>query len=357
VIVLGAYQLLIASSTWLLTYALHSLVACGAALAVGRLMIRSPRFRNALYRAALVLPLVTATIVTLGVRPVTPITEINVADLARRQSPTGPSEVFVKQRVERRGGAAPRIEAFATDSIALKIAFGATAIALLTALLGLLRLVHRYYAFRARLGERRDVAFRGRASATYRLTVSPTLGAPVALGFGEICVPDSFQGLGPDEQESVLAHEAAHLARRDPFWFALSDAIVALFPWQPLVRFLCREARRTAEFCCDDVVMERVGHGRALVRSLATFAAGMDPAETAFAASCGGSPLEERARRLLGPRTGLRRTGRWALGLALLGLAAIVSAAPAVSTRSKPERLQPHGPMRRILIEEVNTNR
>lgn len=355
-----AFQGLITASTWVLTYAVHSFVAHGAALLSGRYLVRSPRYRSALYRAAFLLPVLTATALTAGVRPFTPIAEINVAELARQKPGTGPTEVLVTQRVRLTGSGKRSIDSFATDSTALRIAFGATGLAALAALFGLVGQARRYLAFRDRLGARKKVVTADvQRDGAYQLTASSTLGAPVALGLREICVPDqTFESLTAEERRSVIAHEAAHLARRDPLWFAISDAIVALFPWQPLARLLSREARRTAEFCCDDAVVESVGHGRALVRSLATFAAGFDPAETAFAASCGGSPLEERARRLLGPAGGdIRRLGRWAVALALLLLVAVVSVAPAVSTRSKPEQLRHPDMMRRMVIEEVDTTR
>jgi len=357
---LGDYQLFIAGSTWLLTYAMHSVVAHAAALLSGRFIVTGPRLRSTLYRVALLLPLLTATAVTAGFRPFAPIAEINVAELARHRGGSVAAEVLVQQRVFRRVGVAPRIESFATDSYALYVALIALIAATIAALVGVLRQGQRYFAFRTRLGSRTNLAGGvGLRGARYQLTASPTIGAPVALGLREICVPcEAFDQLTADEQRSVLAHEVAHLARRDPVWFAISDALVALFPWQPLARLLARDARRAAEFCCDDAVVEAVGHGRALVRSLAAFAAGFDPAETAFAASCGGSPLEERARRLLASKCGEHRNGTaWAAALALVLLVAIVSVAPAISTRSRPEQFQHDRGMRRMMIEEVDTTR
>lgn len=354
---LSGFALLIGASTWLLTFALHSVVAHAAALAGGRTLVRSPRVRSAVYRAALVIPLLTATAQSAGIRPFAALAEINVPALVRSRTTLANERVFIRKQTFRVDGSTAKVSSFATDSIALNIARAATALAAVAALLGLVRLLHRHVAFRRRLGERVPVPGHSTPSGDrYHVTASATIGAPVALGAREICVPQlAFASLSADERASVLAHEAAHLARHDPLWFALADGLVALFPWQPLARLLVTQDRRDAEFCCDDAVVETTGDGRPLVRSLAAFAATFDPAETEFAASCGGSPLEERARRLLGPASaGAGRASAWVIALALALLVGVVSIAPAISTRSRPETLPREG-RHRVIIHEIDS--
>ena len=69
-----------------------------------------------------------------------------------------------------------------------------------------------------------------------RLTCSSRVPVPLALGLRqpEICVPPkALAGLTDEQQEGMLAHELAHLARRDPLWLVISHVLTWLF-FQPL---------------------------------------------------------------------------------------------------------------------------
>ncbi|MCA9698353.1 MAG: hypothetical protein KC431_12565, partial [Myxococcales bacterium] len=68
-----------------------------------------------------------------------------------------------------------------------------------------------------------------------RLTQSDRLASPIALWRREIVVPRrAVEELPPPAMHAVLAHELAHLERRDPHWLALAAVIEALFFFQPL---------------------------------------------------------------------------------------------------------------------------
>src|SRR5206468_4600875 len=72
------------------------------------------------------------------------------------------------------------------------------------------------------------------------LTMARTISSPVALGLSEICVPElALSDLGAEQQRSMLAHELAHLARRDSLWLAGASLIERCFfflPLNPLAR-------------------------------------------------------------------------------------------------------------------------
>ena len=358
---LDGYRFLVLASTWLLTFAVHATVAHAVAIIAAKALVRAPRFRGVLWKATLLLPLVSATAATAGWRQLAVVGEVKLPELGNVDASTGGQRILVEERVMRNGGGKPESISFTTNSRALNIAWSVTLLSLGGSLFGMIRLFSRQRAFRRRLGVRtRIVACDGTIAAPYRLSASTTLGAPVAIGINEICVPAAtFALLTPAERQSVLAHERAHLARRDPIWFAIAAAVVALFPWLPLLRPAVRRLRRDAEFCCDDAVTS--DHERlALVRSLAAFGAEFDPAETALAASCGGSPLEERARRILAPRQPVQMRHAFGLGLALLlVLAAVAGAAPVVSTRTTTDRRPPIvsgvGAMRKLIIVDTRT--
>lgn len=77
---------------------------------------------------------------------------------------------------------------------------------------------------------------------------------PIAAGFWKkwIILPaDLYQRL-PDEQvEAVLAHELAHLVRRDSWWTLLTQVIGLLFFFQPLHLWVKRQLRIEAEYLAD----------------------------------------------------------------------------------------------------------
>src|SRR5262249_49665156 len=84
-----------------------------------------------------------------------------------------------------------------------------------------------------------------------RLTESARLEVPVALA-GEIWVPARARALPEDAQVARLAHELAHLARRDPTWRIATRALESLLFFQPL-NFVAGRAHDVAtELACDD---------------------------------------------------------------------------------------------------------
>ena len=96
--------------------------------------------------------------------------------------------------------------------------------------------------------------------------------SPYASGACRIAVPRWALALAPDERRGLLAHELAHLARRDPAWRALTAAAVALAAWHPLNRLAARRLDALAELACDARAARALGDGRPLARCLATCA-------------------------------------------------------------------------------------
>jgi len=109
------------------------------------------------------------------------------------------------------------------------------------------------------------------------LTAAPGLSSPVALGSSEIALPEAaLTELGPDAQESMLAHELAHLARRDPQWLTLGCIIERIFFFQPLNRLARLRIQEAAEFVCDDWAARRTGSGLVLAKCLVKVAEWID---------------------------------------------------------------------------------
>ncbi len=98
--------------------------------------------------------------------------------------------------------------------------------------------------------------------------ILPGLAGPLVLP-GAILLPLWAEGLDPRQQRAMLAHELAHLRRRDPLWRPLQRlACVPLF-FHPLAWLAVRRLESLAETLCDRAAAERSGGGRPLAECLA----------------------------------------------------------------------------------------
>lgn len=110
-------------------------------------------------------------------------------------------------------------------------------------------------------------------------------GAPEVLRTGDTAAPLSLglfrplvflpAGLGEEETAMVLSHELAHVRRRD-LWYKFLLLLVNAAHWfNPLVWWMCRQAGRNLEYCCDDAVVAgrdaafRYDYGQVLLRHAA----------------------------------------------------------------------------------------
>ena len=94
-------------------------------------------------------------------------------------------------------------------------------------------------------------------------TVSPMLWA--AGGKPNLVLPTALLGrLGAVQLDALLAHELAHLSRRD-HWARFAElAAKALYWWHPVTWWAARRMRRAEELCCDEAVARILpGHRRA----------------------------------------------------------------------------------------------
>lgn len=191
----------------------------------------------------------------------------------------------------------------------------------------------RLRALLARAGVRKSI----------ELTSSGSLASPVAMVGDEICLPrQALLELEPNEQDSMLAHEVAHLVRRDPHWLIAARAIEIVFFMQPLNRLARHRLQEVAEYLCDDWAVSRMSKAVTLAKCLAAVAdwVGRSPRGTRLQpmsamVEAGGSPLVRRVGRILNgnkkPRGG---TARMAFGASACALIALVGIAPRVSIAS-----------------------
>jgi beta-lactamase regulating signal transducer with metallopeptidase domain len=99
---------------------------------------------------------------------------------------------------------------------------------------------------------------------------SPGAGAPAAIGIlrPRIVIPASLD-LGDDELAAILAHECAHVARRDNLLALIDAAFGAALWFHPLVWIARRILARAREEACDESVVARGGAAEVYVGALA----------------------------------------------------------------------------------------
>lgn len=91
-----------------------------------------------------------------------------------------------------------------------------------------------------------------------KLKWSPTARAPFTFGFWSpvIVVPLSFMsGYNIDQIESILAHEMAHIKRKDYLHNIIQYLIEMLFFYHPVMWFMVKEMKTQREYACDEWVV------------------------------------------------------------------------------------------------------
>jgi hypothetical protein len=139
----------------------------------------------------------------------------------------------------------------------------------------------------------------------------------------------------------MLAHEVAHIVRRDPAWLIAARVIEAVLFVQPLNRLARQRMQEVAEFLCDDWAVQRTSQPIMLAKCLAAVAEWVGGAPRLHPMSAmaepGGSPLVQRVGRILGDGAARRtRSSRGVLGTSLCGLMVLALVAPRVAV-SRPE--------------------
>lgn len=140
------------------------------------------------------------------------------------------------------------------------------------------------------------------------------------------------ESLTREQLDTVIAHELAHLARRDDLVRFLEAAATALHWWNPILWWARRELHAAEEDCCDALVVAtlpdaRRAYGEALLRTGELMAFGRS---SPALASTFGRPRRSMQSHVLKRRIEmildheLPRSASWPARLGLVGLAAIV---------------------------------
>ena len=321
--------------TTLLTYAMHSFAACASALAISG-ALRRPQDRELLWKVTLIAPLVTTfaavAISTLSARG----TFVDLALLVRHAPNLDFPGREVKVWMLKDGGTSNVIRQF-TDPVTTALSTIALGASFCVICVALIRFAHRRRRLTRAVAERRamgELQVRSHRTPVV-LSTAAELQSPVALGTSEICLPtEVVEEFTEEHRDSLIAHEIAHLERRDPAWFFAAELIAALSAFQPLIFVVLRAFRRDVELICDEVAVRRTSDQQSLIGALALLASPFDARSPLHGAATAydGSPLLVRAQRIATLSLAVAPCGirRPAL-LAALALAASLCAVPVVS--------------------------
>ncbi|MEO8138072.1 MAG: M56 family metallopeptidase [Gemmatimonadota bacterium] len=299
--------------SWLLTYLLHSSLLLAVAWLLTRRWVRAAAVREIVWKAALVGGLATATLQAglayepLGgalslrwdrpteAQPENPPVPVAVHNWSGRLLEDRPASTGIAASAGPSAeGTAPSPAATARPAASQQtptaqprsgfptwlLAVAIAGWAVLAAAMAALYLLQRRRAMR-RIGPRLpvdDAALltmldglrrAGGVRTPIRLTVAQGLASPIALGRDEIVLPcAALTELSSEQQGSMLAHELAHLARRDPAWLAFGCVMERVFFIQPLNRVARIRLQEAAEYLCDDWAVTRTGSGVSLATCL-----------------------------------------------------------------------------------------
>jgi beta-lactamase regulating signal transducer with metallopeptidase domain len=107
-----------------------------------------------------------------------------------------------------------------------------------------------------------------------QLLESALIKVPVAVGWLKpvILVPVGMLAqLSPDQVESILLHELAHIGRRDYLFNLVQNVVDTLFFFNPALLWVSSLIRAERENCCDDVAIRETRSRRKLIQALVSF--------------------------------------------------------------------------------------
>ena len=115
-----------------------------------------------------------------------------------------------------------------------------------------------------------------------RLTTNAICPVPLALSGRHIVLPPRFlEDLDPEQQRAALAHELAHIVRRDPEWRIAVEVLERALFLQPLNRLARARLCDSAEFLCDEWAVRCTQSPLALARCLSVVASWWTPGDDA----------------------------------------------------------------------------
>ena len=159
--------------------------------------------------------------------------------------------------------------------------------------------------------------------------------------------------LAPLELQALVAHELAHVCRRD-HWVRRFELLVgALFWWHPVTWWARRAMRKAEEESCDAWVVHALpGHARAYAEGLLKTVEFVVDARTpvpAFACGAGTRHVRERLTMIMQKRVA-DPSSRWQRRVLAVAAAVLLFVVPTIGTATLPAQTQDTHPDERILV-------
>ena len=174
------------------------------------------------------------------------------------------------------------------------------------------------------------------------LLESALIKIPVVVGFLKpvILVPVGMLAhISPQQVESILLHELAHIRRQDYLFNLIQHLVDTIFFFNPALIWVSSLIREERENCCDDVAIRETRSRKQLIAALVAFHEYKQSAQ-GYALSFAGKDngVVSRVKRIVNKKNHSLSAGERAL---LMGGLMILSAAFVTINSSRPE-LPPH---------------
>jgi len=181
------------------------------------------------------------------------------------------------------------------------------------------------------------------------LSQSPVLESPILIKNEEICLPEkAINKLDHPQMEAMLAHEIAHVMRKDYYWNCFLVALDTGFFFQPLHRIAIKEIQTTNELLCDEWAAKVIGNNLALAQCLLTVATWMKKPNKTYPLVAGmslkKSELSDRITSLINlPDMKKQRFNTLKVGLPFIALLAVaIFILPGFTFKRKLKKKYPH---------------
>lgn len=247
--------------------------AAAVALVLLALRVRSGSVRHAAWSAVLVvmltMPLLMAVVPEIEVPvPSTPALDFGtIASPAAEHQPAAAAEIAAVTLPPGSIAAEPTIVAPEPSSVNwARLAIAAYA---MIASLLLLRIAGGWWLARRMVRAASPASIQN----SHPVLESALVAAPVTIGLMRpvILLPAGWREWPAFKLTAVLAHESAHIARRDPFVAIVAQVNRAIFWFHPLAWWLERTIAVSAEHACDERAVRVAGDARSYARVLLDF--------------------------------------------------------------------------------------